>query len=78
MLDFVSLDQLDTVSSVLLEQPEPKLGEPSSSRQTMRLAPFWSWRGVHLAIAQDGVSWRLSPLQHTLRGGNGIIAKKPR
>jgi hypothetical protein len=48
ILDLISLDSLTVTDSILLEQPEPKLGEAGSSKSALRMAPFWSWRGVHL------------------------------
>jgi len=49
ILDLISLDTLQVVDSVLLEQPEPKQGEAGRSKSALRLAPFWSWRSIHLA-----------------------------
>jgi hypothetical protein len=49
VLDLICLDTHDVTSSVVLEQPEPKLGEAGSSKSALRIAPFWAWRDLHLA-----------------------------
>jgi hypothetical protein len=53
ILDLISLDSLEVAQSVPLEQPEPRSDEAGETKSSRRLPPFWSWRGVHLAQAED-------------------------
>ena len=52
----ISLSTLDITDSVDLEEPEERKASDvaSSSKTPLRLSPFWSWKGLHLA-KQDEV-----------------------
>lgn len=56
ILELIGLDAQEVISSVRLEQPDPKLGEAGSSKTPIRLSPFWSWKKVHFAKGSQGVS----------------------
>ncbi|ORY34903.1 hypothetical protein BCR39DRAFT_515490 [Naematelia encephala] len=66
LLDVFDLDTLSLVQHTDLETPEPlpPSKTASSSKDRLRLSPFWQWRGLHLAktehtyvIAAHGIPW---------------------